>query len=273
MARRWYESAVPEDGAKPDIDVTVAHPARVYDYWLGGKDNFAADRAAAEEVLKAKPSILLNVRANRAFLVRSVRYLAGEAGVRQFLDIGTGIPAANNTHEVAQAVAPGAGIVYVDNDPIVLTHARALLTSTSGPTAFIDADLREPGTILSQAAKTLDFTEPVALMMIAVLHLIPDEQNPWGLVAAYLRALPAGSYLVISHPASDVDSGSSKRAAQRYNERVAARMRRRSHDEVARFFDGLDLVEPGIVQLHRWRATADSRTAPSSGYAGVGRKP
>ena len=138
---------------------------------------------------------------------------------------------------------------------------------------YESAVLREPGTILSQAAKTLDFTEPVALMMIAVLHLIPDEQNPWGLVAAYLRALPAGSYLVISHPASDVDSGSSERAAQRYNERVASRMRRRSRDEVARFFDGLDLVEPGIVQLHRWRATADSRTAPSSGYAGVGRKP
>jgi SAM-dependent methyltransferase len=273
VARRWYESAVPEDVAKPDIDVTVAHPARVYDYWLGGKDNFAADREAAEEVLKAKPGIRLNVRANRAFLVRSVGYLAGEAGVRQFLDIGTGIPAANNTHEVAQSVAPGAGVVYVDNDPIVLSHARALLTSASGPTAFIDADLRDPGKILGQAARTLDFTEPVALMMIAVLHLIPDEQDPWGLVSEYLRALPSGSYLVISHPASDVDSGSSERAAQRYNERVASRMRRRSREEMARFFDGLDLVEPGIVQLHQWRATDTSLTAPSSGYAGVGRKP
>ena len=172
-----------------------------------------------------------------------------------------------------QSVVPSAGVVYVDNDPIVLTHARALLTSTSGPTALIDADLRDPGRILSQAAGALDFTEPVALMMIAVLHLIPDEQNPWGLVSEYLRALPSGSYLVVSHPASDVDSGSSEQAAQRYNERVASRMRRRSRDEMARFFDGLDLVEPGIVQLHHWRAAVTGLTAPSSGHTGVGRKP
>jgi hypothetical protein len=264
---------VSKDGTKPDFDVTVAHPARVYDYWLGGKDNFAADREAAEEVLKAKPSIRRNVRANRGFLARSVRYLAGEAGVRQFLDIGTGIPSANNTHEVAQSVVPDAGVVYVDNDPIVLSHARALLTGTSGRTAFIDSDLRDPGKILSQAAETLDFTQPVALMMIAVLHLIPDEHAPWGVVSEYLQALPSGSYLVISHPASDVDSGSSEQAAQRYNERVASRMRRRSRGEMARFFDGLELVKPGIVQLDHWRPAVTGLTAPSSGYAGVGRKP
>jgi hypothetical protein len=163
--------------------------------------------------------------------------------------------------------------VYVDNYPIVLSHARALLTGTSGRTAFIDSDLRDVGKILSQAAETLDFTEPVALMMIAVLHLIPDEDDPWGVVSDYLQALPSGSYLVVSHPASDVDSGDSEQAAQRYNERVASRMRRRSRSEMARFFGGLELVEPGIVQLDHWRPAVTGLAAPSSGYAGVGRKP
>jgi hypothetical protein len=227
VAREWYEVAEPQDDtALRDIDTTVAHPARVYDYWLGGKDNFAVDREAAEEVLRARPAILLNVRSNRAFLARSVRYLAGQAGMRQFLDIGTGIPSANNTHEVAQSVAPEARIVYVDNDPIVLAHARALLTSTSGLTAYIDADLHDTGTILAEAARTLDFTQPVAVMLIAVLHLIPDEDDPWGIVSALMRAVPSGSYLVITHPASDIEARSAARAAQRYNERVGSPMRR-----------------------------------------------
>jgi len=161
MARNWYDSVVPEDAAPApcEIDVSVAHPARVYDYWLGGKDNFAADRAAAGRVLKAKPGIRDNVRANRRFLTRAVRFLAAEAGVQQFLDIGTGIPAANNTHEVTQAVRPEARVTYVDNDPIVLAHARALLTSVAGPTMLIDADLRDVGTILSRAGETLNFSQ------------------------------------------------------------------------------------------------------------------
>ena len=161
MARNWYDSVVPEDAAPApcEIDVSVAHPARVYDYWLGGKDNFAADRAAAKRVLEAKPGIRDNVRANRRFLTRAVRFLAAEAGVQQFLDIGTGIPAANNTHEVTQAVRPEARVTYVDNDPIVLAHARALLTSVAGPTMFIDADLRDVGTILSRAGETLNFSQ------------------------------------------------------------------------------------------------------------------
>jgi len=252
VARNWYDSIVPADAAAPrDIDVTVAHPARVYDYWLGGKDNFAVDRQAAEEVLKAKPGIRLNVRANRGFLARTVRYLAGEAGISQFLDIGTGIPTANNTHEVAQAVRPDARVVYVDNDPIVLTHARALLTSTQGTTSFIEADLRDTGLILSAAAKTLDFSKPVAIMMIAV----------------------PGSYLAISHPASDVDSRDAERAAQSYNQHVAAPMRRRSREEFGRFFDGLEMIEPGIVQMHQWRPAETDLTAPSSGHAAVARKP
>ena len=274
MARNWYDSIVPADAAAPrDIDVTVAHPARVYDYWLGGKDNFAADRQAAEEVLKAKPGIRLNVRANRGFLARAVRYLVGEAGISQFLDIGTGIPTANNTHEVAQAVRPDAGVVYVDNDPIVLTHARALLTSTQGTTSFIEADLRDTGLILSAAAKTLDFSKPVAIMMIAVLHLIPDQDDPWRIVSEFMQAVPSGSYLAVSHPASDVDSRDAERAAQSYNQHVAAPMRRRSREEFGRFFDGLEIIEPGIVQMHQWRPAETDLTAPSSGHAAVGRKP
>jgi SAM-dependent methyltransferase len=193
-----------------------------------GKDNFAADRAAAEEVLRAKPEIRDNVRANRGFLARAVRFLAEEAGIGQFLDIGTGIPTASNTHEVAQAVRPGARVVYVDNDPIVLAHARALLTGTSGPTAFIDTDLRDSDAILAAAAKTLDFGRPVAVMLIAVLHLVPDEDDSWSLVARLMDAVPPGSYLVLSHPARDVATEKSAQAAHRYNQHVAAPMRRRT---------------------------------------------
>jgi hypothetical protein len=275
MARNWYDSVVPADAAPPprDIDVSVAHPARVYDYWLGGKDNFAADRVAAEQVLEAKPGIRDNVRANRRFLARAVQFLTAEADLTQFLDIGTGIPAVNNTHEVAQSVRPDARVVYVDNDPIVLAHARALLTSVAGPTRFIDADLRDVGTILSRAGQTLDFSRPVAVMLIAVLHLIPDEDDPWGIVASFMDAVPSGSYLVVSHPARDVETARSEQAARRYNQHVTAPMRRRSRPEVARFFDGLELVEPGLVQMHQWRADATDPAAPSSGYAVVGRKP
>ncbi len=195
----------PARRAQPGFDTSVAHPARVYDYWLGGKDNFAADREAAERVLAVSPGLRFRVRANRAFLARSVRYLAGEAGIRQFLDIGTGIPSANNTHEVAQSVAPDARIVYVDNDPIVLVHARALLTGTEqGRTAYIEGDLRDTQTILEQAARTLDFSQPVAIMLLGILHLISDSEDPYGIVARLVDAVPAGSYLAISHPASDI---------------------------------------------------------------------
>jgi hypothetical protein len=274
VARKWYEGVVPQDGtALKEIDTTVAHPARVYDYWLGGKDNFAVDREAAEEVLRARPAIRLNVRSNRAFLARTVRHLASRAGIDQFLDIGTGIPSANNTHEVAQSLTPDARVVYVDNDPIVLAHARALLTSTSGPTAYIDADLRDTATVLAEAARTLDFERPVAIMLIAVLHLISDEDDPWRIVAELMRAVPSGSYLVISHPASDVEADSARAAARAYNERVAAPMLRRSRDEVRRFFDGLDILEPGVVQHHLWRPADGDPVAPSAGYGAVGRKP
>jgi hypothetical protein len=257
------------------FDTSVAHPARVYDYWLGGKDNFAADREAAERVLAVTPGLRFRVRANRAFLARAVRYLAGEAGIRQFLDIGTGIPAANNTHEVAQATAPESRIVYVDNDPIVLAHARALLTSNSaGATAYIDGDLRDTGTILEAAARTLDFSQPVALMLLGVLHLIPDADDPYAIVARLLAAMPAGSYLAISHPASDINAGQAE-AQKRYNERVSTPQTLRTHAEVCRFFDGLSLVPPGVVYVHTWRPDPgdDAPEQVASAHGGVARKP
>jgi hypothetical protein len=258
-----------------EIDTSVAHPARVYDYWLGGSNNFAADREAAERVLAATPGLRSRVRANRAFLARAVRYLAAEAGIRQFLDIGTGIPAANNTHEVAQAVAPDARIVYVDNDPIVLAHATSLLAgSPQGATQYIDGDLRDASVILRAAAGTLDFTRPVALMLVGILHLIQDSEEPHRIVAGLMDALPSGSYLAISHPASDINAGQAE-AQRRYNERVRTPQTLRTRDEVTRLFEGLDLVPPGVVYVHAWRP--DPGDAPPEGgvsaYGGVARKP
>jgi hypothetical protein len=257
-----------------DIDTSVAHPARVYDYWLGGKDNYAADREAAERVLAVTPGLRFRVRANRAFLARATRYLAGEAGIRQFLDIGTGIPSANNTHEVAQAVAPQARIVYVDNDPIVLTHARALLASgPEGATQYVEGDLRDTAAILVSASRTLDFTQPTALMLIGVLHLIQDSEDPYRIVTELLDALPSGSYLAISHPASDIHASQGE-AQKRYNERVSTPQTLRTHDEVGRFFDGLDLVPPGAVYVHSWRPDPGDIVPVDgvSAHGGVARK-
>jgi hypothetical protein len=265
------------EGPRPNlaIDTSVAHPARVYDYWLGGKDNFAADREAAERVLAVAPGLRWRIQANRRFLARAVRYLAEDAGIRQFLDIGTGIPSANNTHQVAQEVTPGARIVYVDNDPIVLSHAQALLTSgPQGATQYVDGDVREPGPIMESAAKTLDFSQPVALMLIGVLHLIQDSEDPWGLVAWLMAQLPAGSYLAISHPAIDIAPGQAE-AQRRYNERVSTPQTLRDRDQVARFFEGLELVEPGLVYVHTWRP-GEFDTAPedaTSAWGAVARKP
>ncbi|HEY5357599.1 MAG TPA: SAM-dependent methyltransferase [Streptosporangiaceae bacterium] len=257
-----------------EIDTSVAHPARVYDYWLGGKDNYAADREAGERVLAATPGLRFRVRANRAFLARAVRYLAGEAGIRQFLDIGTGIPSADNTHQVAQAIAPSARIVYADNDPIVLAHARALLASgPEGATQYVHGDLRDPAPILAAAAQTLDFDQPVALMLLGILHLVQDSEDPYQIVTGLMDALPAGSYLALSHPASDIHPGQAE-AQKRYNERVSTPQTLRSRDEVARFFTGLDLVPPGLVYVHTWRpGPADlAATDAASAYGGVARK-
>jgi trans-aconitate methyltransferase len=265
------------DGASAGIDVSQAHPARVYDAWLGGKDNFAADREAAEQAAAANPDILLAVRANRAFLGRAVHHLAADVGIDQFLDIGTGIPTANNTHEVAQRAVPTSRIVYVDNDPVVLAHARALLTSTpEGTTGYLDADLRDVGTILDQAKATLDLSRPVALMLVAVLQYIADADDPYRIVARLLEALPPGSHLVISHPASDVATDQVAESMRRYNERAPQQEQAtpRTHADVSRFFDGLEILEPGVVQLPAWRpgpGVDASRQLPM--WCGVARKP
>jgi hypothetical protein len=260
--------------AQYDFDTTVAHPARVYDYWLGGKDNFEADRKAAEEVIAVRPSIRYDIRANREFLGRAVRWLASEAGIRQFLDIGTGIPAAGNTHQVAQQVAPESRIVYVDNDPIVLVHARALLTGTdAGATAYIDGDLRDPGPILTAARATLDFSKPIAVQLIGVLHLIADDEHPKVIIDELMAAVPSGSYLAITQPASDVNSEQVAAGAQRYNSKVATKQTRRSHAQTTAFLDGLEIVEPGVVQCHRWRpAPGAGLDREVSGWAAVARK-
>ena len=259
----------------PEIDITVAHAARVYDYWLGGKDNFEADRVTAEEVIAVRPTIIRDIRANRAFLGRAVRFLASNAGIRQFLDIGTGIPAAGNTHEVAQSVAPECKIVYVDNDPIVLAHARALLSSSSGGAcAYLDADLKETATILEEAARTLDFSRPVAVLFIGVLHLVSEGEDPYGIVAEMVRATVPGSYLALTQPAKDIDSEMVAEGARRYNERVKVQQTRRSHAETQRFFDGMQLIPPGLVQCHRWRPdpAATGLKENVSCYAGVARR-
>ena len=203
------------------LDTSVAHPARVYDYWLGGKDNFAADREAAEQVIAANPTVLPGVRANRAFLGRAVRYLAAEAGIRQFLDLGTGLPTAQNTHQVAQAIAPDSRIVYVDNDPMVLTYARALLTSTpEGATAYLPADIRDTEKVLAGAAETLDFSKPVAVMALMILQYVPDEDDPWDIVGRVLDPLAPGSYLTVSDTVRDIDTGRVTEGTARLNQRM-----------------------------------------------------
>jgi trans-aconitate methyltransferase len=262
--------------APAGIDTSRAHQARIYDYWLGGKDNFAVDREAAQQALAAYPGLRRGVQAQRAFLARAVEYLAGTAGVRQFLDIGTGIPTANNTHEVAQSVAPEARIVYVDNDPMVLAHARALLTSAQpGATSYLDADVRDTETILSAAADLLDFRQPVALLLIGILQLIPDEDNPREIVANLVEAIPPGSWLAVFHPASDILSDQIGEAARRVSARSAGRTTLRSRAEVTRFFDGLQLMDPGLVQVHRWQPglAAPDDGEEVAGYAGLARKP
>jgi len=275
MTDEWSHEVTATHGESAPFDTSVAHVARVYNYWLGGKDYFAADRAAGEQAIKAFPDIVLSARANRAFLARAVRFLAGEAGIRQFLDIGTGIPSANNTHEVAQSVAPDSRIVYVDNDPIVLTHARALLTSDpAGGTDYIDADLREPEQILARAAQLLDYDRPVAVMLMAILQHLHEEDDPYQVVATLMGAMPPGSYLALSHPAKDIDAEAMAKMAESLNKMMAEKVTFRDRPAVARFFDGLELIPPGMVQASKWRPATDAEAAsPPALWAGVARKP
>jgi hypothetical protein len=272
-----HTGAADADGSSPDrpaLDTSKAHPARIYDYWLGGKDNFAADREAGDLALAAYPQLAEAVKANRAFLARAVRFLTREAGIRQFLDVGTGIPSASNTHEVAQREAPDARIVYVDNDPIVLVHARALLTSTpQGACSYIQADLHDPEDIVTRAAQTLDLKQPVALMLLAILQFIADDEDPYGLVSRLVDALPSGSYLVISHPTDDFNPNRGE-SIQRYNERSSEQAILRGRDETLRFFDGLEVQEPGVAPVAEWRRGEDiDLVRPSSMWCGVARKP
>ena len=274
------EGPEPPKGAAlpPEIDTSRPHAARMYDYYLGGKNHFAADRETADKVIAAMPGVRTGPRENRAFLGRAVRYLAAEAGIRQFLDIGTGLPATNSVHEVAQAVAPDARVVYVDNDPLVLVHARALLTSApEGQTAYIQADLRDPGEILSSPVvrSVLDFSKPIALMLVAVLHFVGDEHKPAELVAALCEALPAGSYLVASHITAEHNPAGSA-AGQRAYRGGGVPMRPRDHDLFAEIaFAGLDLVSPGVVLVSEWRRTDSSPPPPANevnAYCGVAYK-
>jgi hypothetical protein len=261
--------------AAPAFDTSVPHPARVYNAILGGKDNYEADRVAAEATIRAFPANAQAALANRAFLARAVNYLTVEAGIRQFLDIGTGLPSANNTHEVAQAAAPGCRVVYVDNDPIVLAHARALLTSAEpGATSYLEADLRDPGKILQHAARLLDFTQPVAVMLVAVLHLIADDDNPYQLVSTLMDAVPAGSYLAVSHLANDLYPEQMAELARGFNEQSPVKVILRDHAEISGFFGGLEISDPGIVPVSTWRPRSDlEAAAPAILWAGVARKP
>jgi len=257
------------------FDTSKAHQARIYNYLLGGKDNYASDRAAADAALEVWPGAAAAARAGRAFLGRVVRYLAAEAGIRQFLDIGTGIPTAGNTHEVAQAIAPESRVVYVDYDPVVLAHARALLDShEAGATEYIEADLRDTGTILTRAAGLLDFSKPVAVSLLAILHVIPDADDPHAIVAKLTDTLAPGSYLALSHWASDL-LGQEKQQGIRdsWNGRVQQQMTWRSREQVERFFSGMDLVEPGLVPVEEWRPAPGATGKDSStGWGAVGRK-
>jgi hypothetical protein len=262
------------DQAPPGLDTTVPHSARIWNYWLGGKDNFAVDRAAGDQYRATFPGVDQVARASRAFLTRSVRYLAGEAGVNQFLDVGTGLPTVDNTHEVAQRVNPAARVVYVDNDPLVLVHARALLVGTpEGATAYLDADLRDPAQIVSDAARTLDFDRPIALILSGVLGHIPDLGEARATVRRLLDALPSGSYLAINDGTSVVAGSQADQAAEEYADSGAAPYRNRTPEEIASFFEGLDLVEPGLVSVPRWRPDPGDDPKDVDAFGGVGRKP
>ena len=275
------EAAAPRGGSTAGktgplpFDTSVAHQARMYDYVLGGKDNYAADREAVEAGLKAWPDMAFSMRANRAFLGRAVRYLAGQAGVRQFLDIGTGIPTSGNTHEVAQAIAPETRVVYVDYDPVVLAHARALLDSDeAGATEYIDADLRDTDLILGRAAELLDFARPVAVTLLAVLHVIPDVDDPYAIVAKVMGAVAPGSYLALSHSASDLFDQETKDSFRSVVDRmVQQQYTPRSREQVARFFTGMDIIEPGLVPVEEWRPESGTdNTRKSRVWGAVGRK-
>jgi O-methyltransferase involved in polyketide biosynthesis len=247
-----------------EFDATVAHSARIWNYWLGGKDNYVADREIGDQIAELFPGVVATARQDRGFLRRAVRHLVAEAGIRQFLDIGTGLPTVDNTHEVAQRIAPESKIVYVDNDPLVLAHARALLTSApEGATDYLDADIRDPDTILRGAARTLDFSRPVAVMMLGIVHFVLDDDHALALVRRYVDALPAGSYLAIAHATGDIDTEMAAKSLDHWNKYGEPKMTFRTIAEIAAFFAGLELVEPGVVSCSRWRPAPDPAGLPA----------
>jgi hypothetical protein len=264
------------------INTAVPNPARIYDYFLGGKDNFPADREVADQLVAIAPVARDVVEDNRAFLRRAVRFLARDAGIRQFIDLGSGLPTQGNVHEIAQEVAAEARVVYVDNDAMVVTHSRALLAGDN--TVAIQADLREPESILAhpEVRQLIDFDRPVALLLVAILHFVPDDQDPAGIVARFRDALPAGSYLAISHATKDIPERPDMSAeemtemgarAERLYQLTTASLVTRTHAQVERFFDGFDLLDPGLVEIQRWRPDDLASSLPGGFYGGVGRKP
>jgi len=262
----------------PVIDTSVSHSARVWNYWLGGKDHYPVDREVGDRVAQMYPDIVLLARAARGFLARAVTHVAREAGVRQFLDVGTGLPTVNNTHEVAQAVAPESRVVYADNDPLVLAHARALLTSKpEGATDYVDADLRDPGKIVQEAARTLDFSKPVAITLIAILHHITDFDEAISIVDRLMAAVPSRSYLVASHSTNVIYGAVSDEAVGRWNKFGKPPVILRSPEQIAQFFHGLEIAEPGVVSTPRWRPEAAEIGAATARdvdqFCAVGRKP
>ncbi|MEU6577627.1 SAM-dependent methyltransferase [Streptomyces sp. NPDC046805] len=254
----------------------VSHSARIWNYWLGGKDNYPVDQEVGDQILEFVPGLPRSAVADRGFLTRAVEFLAAEEGIRQFLDIGTGLPTVDNTHEVAQRVAPSSRIVYVDNDPIVLSHAHALLTSTpEGVTDYVDADVHAPGTILEHAARTLDFSRPVALTLLGVLNFVIDNGEAQAIVRSLLDAVPSGSHLVISHPTTEVDGEAMAEAVRYWNSQGSAPMTLRTREELLGFFDGVELLEPGVVSCSRWRPapSGEGEIVDVTQFCGVARKP
>ncbi|TNY38267.1 SAM-dependent methyltransferase [Thermomonospora catenispora] len=260
----------------PDIDTSVSHVARIWNYWLGGKDNFEIDRQVGDQILQMLPDVARLARASRMYLNRVVWHLAAEAGVRQFLDIGTGLPTVDNTHEVAQRAAPESRIVYVDHDPLVLAHARALLTSTpEGKTDYVHADLREPEKILTEARRTLDFDKPVALILMGVLEFITDDEEAYSIVRRLMEALPSGSYLAMYDGTNVVHREASDRIVEVWNASGNAPLVLRTPEQIGRFFEGLEILEPGVVSVTHWRPEIPPGGEPDAvdAFGAVGRKP
>ncbi|MFA1547814.1 SAM-dependent methyltransferase [Actinomadura chokoriensis] len=258
----------------PGIDTSVSHVARIWNYWLGGKDNYPVDREVGDQILGMLPDVARLARASRLFLNRVVRHLAGEAGIRQFIDVGSGLPTVDNTHEVAQRTAPESRVVYIDNDPLVLEHAKALLTSTpEGHTAYIHADLREPGGILEGAAETLDFGEPIAFTLMGILEFVPDDDQAYGIVRRLMDAVTPGSHFAMYDGTNVVHGEASDRIVDVWNASGNARLVLRTPGQIAGFFEGLEVLEPGIVPVTHWRPDAPGEPEAVDAFGGVGRKP